>query len=398
MSKARVCFFIILKCIIKQMKNNLLTKKIIAVAFIIFICGLPLASLAKNMMPKKDVALSEGDNVLDGNGTKAGIEDENAKKEVASIDAGQTKTKSATDPVSFMKDTKKDMAKFAGNLVCNNQFVDTGLKFSYVTTGGEYAESSQVILGDEGYLFYKTEADGKPLLDYKGLTNFDGMALDTIGSNLANIKANLEAKGIDLVVLVVPNKEMVYDQYMPEDIYRTTTYSRGKQLTDYVRDNYGINAYYPIDALKAASQDMQVYYKTDTHMNQIGAFTVLNEIYKDRYGISVPVCLDDFSVADDNYLGDLATVSHMGILDNAEIKDTVYAYKGCSPEYIQDETVLFIGDSFSGFLYNVGSKPFTNVHRVDAEAFSMDMIDEYQPTLVILEAGERRCERLAWKY
>ena len=143
------------------MKKNLFIEKIIAVAFIIFICGLPLASLAKNMMPKKDVALSEGDNVLDGNGTKAGIEDENAKKEVASIDAGQTKTKSATDPVSFMKDTKKDMAKFAGNLVCNNQFVDTGLKFSYVTTGGEYAESSQVILGDEGYLFYKTEADGK---------------------------------------------------------------------------------------------------------------------------------------------------------------------------------------------------------------------------------------------
>ena len=66
MSKARVCFFIILKCIIKQMKKNLFIEKIIAVAFIIFICGLPLASLAKNMMPKKDVALSEGDNVLDG--------------------------------------------------------------------------------------------------------------------------------------------------------------------------------------------------------------------------------------------------------------------------------------------------------------------------------------------
>lgn len=380
------------------MKKNLFIEKIIAVAFIIFICGLPLASLAKNMMPKKDVALSEGDNVLDGNGTKAGIEDENAKKEVASIDAGETKTKSATDPVSFMKDSKKDMARFAGRLTYNDQFVDAGLKFSYVTTGGEYAESSQVILGKEGYLFYKTEADGKPLLDYKGLTNFDGPALDTIGTNLANIKAALEAKGIDFVVLVVPNKEMVYDQYMPEDIYRTTTYSRGKQLTDYVRDNYGINAYYPINALKAMSQDMQVYYKTDTHMNQIGAFTVLNEIYKDRYGISVPVCLDDFSVADDNYLGDLATVSHMGILENENIKDTVYAYKGCSPEYIQDETVLFIGDSFSGFLYNVGSKTFTNVYRVDAEAFNMDMIDEYQPTLVILEAGERRCERLAWKY
>ena len=44
------------------------------------------------------------------------------------------------------------------------------------------------------------------------------------------------------------------------------------------------------------------------------------------------------------------------------------------------------------------SKIFTNVYRVDAEAFSMDMIDEYQPTLVILEAGERRCERLAWEY
>ncbi len=379
----------------KPMKNNLLTKKIIAVAFTIFICGLPLCTLAKNMMPKKDSIETDGDNVLNGNGTTAGIEDKAAQKETEETEVKKAKV---TDPVSFMKDSKKDMAKFAGNLVCNNQFVDTGLKFSYVTTGGEYAESSQVILGDEGYLFYKTEADGKPLLDYKGLTNFDGPALDTIGSNLANFKSDLEAKGIDLVVLVVPNKEMVYDQYMPEDIYRTTTYSRGKQLTDYVRDNYGINTYYPIDALKAASQDMQVYYKTDTHMNQIGAFTVLNEIYRDRYGVSIPVCLDDFAVADDNYLGDLATVSHMGILENTQIKDTVYAYKGCSPEYIQDETVLFIGDSFSGFLYNVGSKTFTNVHRVDAEAFSMDMIDEYQPTLVILEAGERRCERLAWEY
>ena len=48
----------------------------------------------------------------------------------------------------------------------------------------------------------------------------------------------------------------------------------------YVKENSDINIIYPINELKAAKKYWQIYYKYDTHWNNMGAFVGVQSLYK----------------------------------------------------------------------------------------------------------------------
>ena len=56
--------------------------------------------------------------------------------------------------------------EFEGALVGRYRMINLNTAISKLLTGGTYMESNEVLLGKDGWLFYKATSDGTPLYDY----------------------------------------------------------------------------------------------------------------------------------------------------------------------------------------------------------------------------------------
>lgn len=74
--------------------------------------------------------------------------------------------------------------------------------------------------------------------------------------------------------------------------------------------------------------------------------------------------------------------------------DTVYAFETESADKAQyhDQVLLYVGDSFGGFLSQICKGYYKEVYWEDARDFQYNMLDRYQPDVVIWERAERYCE------
>lgn len=354
---------------------------ILTIIFLLVIFIFPIGTLIRNGVDKSAEDDSKEREVLEGNGTLA-----DNKAETAGV-AKKKKEKKKYDYIEF----RNDLSRFSQDMIGQKQMIDANARISYELSGGTYIESNSVILGDEDFLFYQVTTDGDPIQDYKGTNLFTNEELMSIGTNLVNIKSTLNARGIDFYVIAIPNKEQVYDRYMPATIYRDSEYSRGMQLRDFMRNNTNVDFIYPLDELKAASYDYQVFYKGDTHETERGAFIVFGEFYKLRYGETQPIEEAEFLVTKENYTGDLGLISNVSELEK---NDSIVRFNQTNWSYHKPERVLFVGDSFAGYLTNIAGLNFDWAYRVNTADFSMALLDQYNPDIVVFESAERRIEIL----
>ena len=99
-------------------------------------------------------------------------------------------------------------------------------------------DSEKVILGDEKYLFNKSD-DGQPLETYKGINRFTDDELIEIAGNINNLKNDLASVGIDFVLVIATDKEEVLgEKYMPKSIRRVNEESIGEQFAKFMEANY----------------------------------------------------------------------------------------------------------------------------------------------------------------
>ena len=105
-----------------------------------------------------------------------------------------------------------------------------------------------------------------------------------------------------LVVLIAPDKNTIYPQYMPDQITKIGDKSRLDQFVDYMH-KYGKT---PVIDLRSelieASKTEQVFYKTDTHWNpnaQYIAYRDILSVLSQRYPELVPHPLSDYEVVDE---------------------------------------------------------------------------------------------------
>ena len=180
------------------MKN---TEKWIAIAFLAFILVIPAVTLVQNLMPQSEGQLTQQEQaILENNGTSAG---QNRTEE------SETQTADASQPAQEAGFTKlqNKINHFTDNLFCRSQLIAFNAKLTSLLTGGTYIESTQVLMGKNNMLFYKTELDGHPpIWDYMGIDHFSNEQLEEIAANLVATKAHLESKGIAFYVMCMPNK------------------------------------------------------------------------------------------------------------------------------------------------------------------------------------------------
>lgn len=370
------------------MKNR---DKWIAVIFMLFIFTLPIVTVVRGFLPQsqEETLTQEQQELLDKNGTmQGGSHGDNTEGSTEST-GGQTAEQAKIPWFTSLQNT---LNSFTERLCARNKLIAFNSELTSLLTGGTYMESTQVLLGKDNWLFYKTELDGHPLWDYMGINHFTDEELAAIAANLVSMRDGFNALGVEFYVTALPNKEIIYEEYMPDTVARVDEVSRAEQLADYIWDNTDLVYVYPKQALLDAKAEGQIYYQTDTHWNQKGAFVGMQQLMHEAYGVEAKN-LDSvsFDITSNDLAGDLAVIG--GVADKYNI-DTTYVFDADTADKAQyrDEVALVVGDSFSGFLSTIAKGYYKEVHWIYTKDFTMSILDEYDADVVIWESVERYME------
>lgn len=288
-------------------------------------------------------------------------------------------------------DFKRYTDVYVEDMFLSDLFIKANANLSYILSGHTYIEGNKVLVGKEDYLFYKDVTDGDPIADYQGDSLFTDEEILKATNDLQLLQEKLNNKGIDMYLLVFPNKELVYSQYMPDTIYRKSLYTPGQQIKDFLTQYTDIKVIYPYNKLIEVSQNYPVFYKTDTHANRIGSFVAFQEYMKERYGKCQEVEDMKLIIKMEGFSGDLSVLTKVA---DTEAKDTVYLIEEADQDMYKEETIVLVGDSFTGYLSNIAEMYYSNVYRIDSEDFTMEALEKINPDVVIYELGERRIEYL----
>ena len=361
--------------------------KYIAIIFLVFILFMPAATIVKNFFPESEENSSEERDVLENNGALRNDDDTDVEVQAQEDSSSENSEK---DGFKVFKD---DLNSFTEGMFLRKSLIKMNAGLTMLMTGKSYIGSTQLLLGKDKWLFYKREDDGHPIWDYMGINHYTDNELVEIAVNLTETRNYLKELGVDFYVITVPNKEIIYAEHMPDTMVRVNEVSRGEQVADYIREKTDLVFIYPKQAFLDAKENHQVYYTTDTHWNQKGAFIGLQEIFKEAYGTYADLDSVKFDIHSEVYAGDLALIGD--VADEYSI-DTVYSFVFSSADTAQyrDETALVVGDSFSGFLSMIAEGYYREVHWIDTSQFTMDMVEKYDADVIIWETGERRMDIL----
>lgn len=277
------------------------------------------------------------------------------------------------------------------------------------TIGKEYLVpqiENNALYGRNDWLFYTGD---RSLEDYQG-TNLMTEAQMAEWKNILNIlQAVCDARGIKLVVMVLPNKESVYSEYMPT--FQIASQKSSAQLfAEHMQANSDVAYVYPLKELLDAKIYYDVYYKQDTHWNDVGGFIGTMALYR-TLGMPEEDILDLNVTAKDHQGGDISnmcgfssayqtyTVEYKPEIEFA--KDTIL-HKGeviCGHSNAQtDKDIVIIGDSFRIAIYDYVCRDFaTAIHahrQYMYESVVTDALDRLEEgDVLVVEAVERYDEQ-----
>jgi len=256
---------------------------------------------------------------------------------------------------------------------------------------------SKLIFGQDGWIFYDSEKvpnDGVTINDYKGLAAYTPQQLQRIRDNLTARGQWCRAHGVQCFVVVVPNKETVYPEYLPASVRKIGPLTRLDQVLATVGVQSGLTLIDLRSALRQAKTDCPypLYFRGGTHWNQYGAFYGYREIMRVLALSNPALCaypLEDFDIvaepksAEDHWLGLAEDVRYVFRL-RPSAKPPL---DGGPPTKI-----VVIKDSFW-----VALGPFLALHFPDLltqhwelnRDQSLSLIEREKPTLVVYEIAER---------
>ncbi len=280
--------------------------------------------------------------------------------------------------------------EFEGALVGRYRMINLNTAISKLLTGGTYMESNEVLLGKDGWLFYKATGDGTPLYDYMGINHFSEEELAKVYDNLVAIGDGISARGMDVIFMTVPNKEQVYSEYMPDTVDKINDKSRLDELTEYIESKGGLIAdrYGYVDTskvLRAYKDTYPLFYRTDTHWTECGSYLALMELRRAMDQRVTPI--DEVVFTDKGgFVGDLAKIS--GSRDEYSDVNPVIDASSINDDSTKDQVMLIIGDSFGDAMIHSAKHFYKEVYWVRLKEYT-DELDRYEPDVVVVECVER---------
>lgn len=125
--------------------------------------------------------------------------------------------------------------------------------------------NSNVIVGKDGWLYYKNSAD-----DFLNINTISKRAINNIRHNLDLVERYCQQNNIEFIVTVIPNKNTIYPEYMPFNYVPADAQNNLGMLTEKLSDtDYFLDMR---SVLSSAQSNIPLYHKTDTHWNNLGAY------------------------------------------------------------------------------------------------------------------------------
>jgi len=276
---------------------------------------------------------------------------------------------------------------------------------------------NKAVIGKDGWVFY---ADAASIKDYQNSEPLSEAKLNFFQKRLSDLNLSLIDQGITLLIVIPPNKSTIYPQYMPDEIPVLNENSRLDQFIERMNDEK-INAIDLRPVLLDASKKQDVYYKVDTHWNEMGAYYGYYEIINflsDYDTRLIPHPLSDYEyVYQDNLLNpDLPSV--LGIpsikeerwvfLPKFPVQETKTLRLNLSDgrhvskmtgKNAQLPSLLIYHDSFysaHSALSHFMEPHFKEITGIlftpDKNIWSLDWIQQEEPDIVIIEIVERNLD------
>lgn len=271
-------------------------------------------------------------------------------------------------------------------------------------------DHAEVIVGKENWLFYK---GNETVYDSLGICPFSEEELHGILEQLLDLRERYAKDGKEFVFLLIPNKETVYSQYMPDCYAPLSDTSRARQLVDYIQTHSDICVRFPLPDLQEASQETLIYYKTDTHWNALGAL-IGTHVLLEALGHTAAE-LPSFSLTvKDGERGDLGDLGHtpMTYLDETSMQiDNYLTYvdtetleydengsgliRTSAPNAPDTRTIVMIRDSFASAMVPILSRNFQAMTLVNWEKIATVDPAALDGDVFVYEIVERNLGRMA---
>lgn len=211
--------------------------------------------------------------------------------------------------------------------------------------------------------------------------------------------------------MITPNKSQVYGEHMPDYFVKRNTTTKTDELIQYLNEETSLSIVYPKDKLIAYKNEADVYYKNDTHWNEIGAFIGYTDLMKTIDPNLEVTDLSDLTIEsyESNY-GDLSNMASIqsyvsetiyNIKDykanietelvDSKVDQTYYRYKSSTS---QEKKLLMFRDSFSDLMIPNISKNFSESVFLKDFKFDKTLIETEKPDVVVLQIVERTIDKL----
>ncbi len=284
----------------------------------------------------------------------------------------------------------------------------------------EKSPTPSVIVGNNNWLFYNSDGS---LSDYVGINRINLKHLEQFRYTLEDRKEWLAERGIKYLFLPVPNKMMVYEEFLPARIKRNSGVTLYDKFINHMQSRSTFTDI--VDSKKIllnGKRDKQVFFSTDTHWNSNGSFLVYQKVLsrlQKWFPDLEPISDKDIDRTVTRHYGDLAIIMHMQAYIN-EMVPEVHVKNSCSQK--KDEKMLsfvnpdknmahkkqflpetngcpqkklnalFLHDSFGYFLRPLLSQHFkkiTFMHFADFNGMK-DFIEQERPDVVIDQRVARK--------
>jgi hypothetical protein len=206
-------------------------------------------------------------------------------------------------------------AWFADHFGFRQALIKAHSRFSFFVL--RTSPSPKIILGKNGWLFYNGKAarDGDTIADYRGVPPLSFAALERWRWAFQDQHDWLSARGIHHLIALVPAKETIYPDYMPDHITRLGP-NTIEQVSSYLRDKTSIPIIDTTPDLLEARARVLTHHPNDTHWNAFGAFigyrTIMNRV-AEIFPACAPRREEEFKREElDGNGGDLAVMIHIG--------------------------------------------------------------------------------------
>jgi hypothetical protein len=265
----------------------------------------------------------------------------------------------------------------------------------------------QVIIGKRSWLFFNNYGP----TDRRGFSGWHGYDPYSLNQLMA-IQKHLEAENewfikqnITFFILPAPDKHSIYPEYLPWKFNTVIGPSRLTQFFEHMKLHSKLPLIDVREALLTAKKlyPLDIFFKSDTHWNNIGAFFAYEEIMKRLlvvYPELLPHRFEDFT--QDRELkrqGDLALMANLNvshILEHQFVPKQNATFNNMGPK---KGKLVILGDSFSNFFFkdyfrrHFNDVIFVHNGRAANSKLEKGIVSKYRPDVVIFECVERDCIR-----